>query len=397
LTPPHDTDATGKSQEATQELPVGQSLREAATPFESQEERTREAPAIKRPKQPDLPSPDPKKPAMHYSRTSSAPKATLSVGQFGRPLGHTSPKPMAHHDPLAALGGVAGASRAAAQEARDQDDKGLASATSKRRTDRQPQHRSDTLVDLLWYADEAAGCARAHADWPTVQPAWRADEWITDGAAELTPAVERDGAVVARALTRIRCATPEEIAGSLSGAVDDEGLFRRPVLVVGGTLTMRFDGTDVLAAMVAAARPFAGDKRLAEPLEQAERIIAPDSHALTSALDAVRTRLASSFRAVASALPPDYLEHAAEQVLLEQHRYAGQVVFGGRHHGADLTPAAGKPVPCYLPEQAASQLPLFRSFTVRLLAHAHLRQSPGEALSVALRILALARAERLAP
>lgn len=252
------------------------------------------------------------------------------------------------------------------------------------------------LVDLLWYADEAPNRARAHPGWSSEVQVESDGEWITEGHADPTPADERDRRDVARALTVVTPSTAAEIAGCLAAAIDDRGLFVRPTLIVGGKLMMAFDPAELLGAVLSAVRPFgSADRKLKEAVEAAERAVDPTTRALESTLEALMTNVIKSFDAGSRGLGPDYLERAAERALLDEHRYASRVLFGARHHAAHVTPEDADPIVAYVPEAAATKLPLLRSFDVRLLVEPHSRQDPREAAALAFRVLAVARTTRI--
>jgi hypothetical protein len=306
--------------------------------------------------------------------------------------------PAARHALEAVRGGVAGASLAASATERAQRQRDVAAPEpaaphNHEAASRPPSadHVPRVLVDLLWHTPQAPSRARQHPAWSELDDAGPTS-WIVDGSA--APSSERDPKRdVVRALTRIEPLDAVALQRSLRDALDDEGLFVRPALVLAGELEMRFDPTAQLGEMVAAARPFAkSERRLQDAFNTAADAIASGTRLLPSAIDAIGARLAGAFATTVKSLPADYLTTAAERALLEEHRYASLVVLGSRHHCAHLTLAGGTPVPTYLPEAMAGMLPLMRRFSVRVLAEPHLRQDPNEPEPLALAVLAVARA-----
>jgi hypothetical protein len=343
---------------------------------------------------PVMPDPPPTPPAPVHQVPASL-MTTLASGGFGAAQRGVLPPELAvRHDAEAALGGVAGASWAASVRERAGNTAAPADAPQPAVPPVAPAPRSRTvLVDVLWHAADAAKRARGHADWATVAPAASSPgAWIKSGSAEQRPTAERDARDVSRALTHLRPLDAAGVMRSMRDAVDDDGVFVRPLLVVGGELTLAFDPNDFLTAMVAAARPFvASDKRLEAAVTAADDATQPGVRSLPATLEALRVRLAQAFAQGTKNMPRDYLESAAERSLLEEHRYATRLLFGSRHFCAHLTPPNGSPIPTYLPEAAAAMLPLLRRFDARLLVEPHPRQDPTEAADIAIAALALAR------
>ena len=190
-----------------------------------------------------------------YRGAPPKPAKTLVGGGFNDATGQPPSRPGApHHAPEAALAGVAAASLAASAAERN--------AAPAPEPPPKRNRRTGVIVDVLWSAPNAPERARAHAAFGDLAKPESVGAWITDGKASREK--RNDPRDVARALTQCPPHPPERIAQSLAEAVDDEGIFTRPALVVDGTLTLRFDPAKLLAAILAAARPFANkDKRLA--------------------------------------------------------------------------------------------------------------------------------------
>jgi hypothetical protein len=72
-------------------------------------------------------------------------------------------------------------------------------------------------------------------------------------------------------------------------------------------------------------------------------------------------------------------------------------VFGEQSIRSLLTPATGGgPIPTYLPDGIAKQLPMFQRFRARLLAEVHLQQDQYESYPSALRVVGIGRVHSLA-
>ncbi|MCA9622268.1 MAG: hypothetical protein KC731_24760, partial [Myxococcales bacterium] len=294
--------------------------------------------------------------------------------------------PIRAHDPLAAQRGVAAASLAAAEAP--------VMPAARRNTPIRRRAVPTEIVDLLWYAEDAPQRVRAHEGYTRLDDAQRReDRWILNGTAERIPQEERDRRDVRRALTRLHELSANEIQTSMRDAVDEDGIYVRPVLVVRGTLTMRFDPEDELAAMNAAAKPFAaGNKPLEDACRDIDEAVKPDARTLSAAIEALRSRLVQAFVLAARSMPKDYLSSAAERTLLEDRRYAMRKVFGAPHLCALVNPSGSSTqVPVYLPEDLAQQIPLLPKFDAKLLVEPHSKQDPNDHGSIALSLLALGR------
>ena len=368
MSDPKDTPVEGEMlPEITSDLPTFQN-RGDAVPFAG---ASRPPPAAR----PTPPAPPP--PAAGANPAA----ATLVGGSIRAHLPKKAPDSTPHHDASAALAGVAAASYAASITERTR--------SSKRSRAVSHRVRGGAVVDVLWQHETAARRAKQHALWGRVAPRSQPSEWITDGA----PARhDDDEQCVARALSHIAPLNGPQISTSLRDAINAQGIFERPVLVVGGTLELTFDAADTLATMAAAARPFASrDPRLAEAVAAAEAATSEKSRSLPAAVEVLRNQLRATFDVAVKGMPPRYLDEAAERCMLEEHRYASFLLFGGRHHRAVLSPAQGHAFPAYVPEPAATMFPLMRAFEVRMLVEPHPRQDPIEPTDIALRVLALAR------
>ncbi|MFT3775578.1 MAG: DUF2169 domain-containing protein [Minicystis sp.] len=179
--------------------------------------------------------------------------------------------------------------------------------------------RPREIVDLLWF--DAASIPRIRAAWKTTIDAQRPRASTDDD----------DRRAAAAVLARGEPLAPDELQDAIAEAVEPDGSFTPPLVLLGGELVFT----------------------LGEAL----------------------------------------IDAASERALLDQRRYQERLVFGGRCITALLFAAGDDSlgVPAYLPDAMAARLPLYRRFAARIIAEAHLAQDEREASPVALRVVAIAR------
>jgi len=316
--------------------------------------------------------------------SSGSPIANLMAAHSPLRMAAPAPSPTAHHVANPTGGAVSGAAGHAI---------GIQTAA--------PRHaRPDEIIDLLWFAKNAAKRTREQPGWRTLlKDDEGPGEWTSGEQLEKAPKAIDDKRQVGRALARVPPLESREITQSMHEAVDEDGIFERPVIMVRGTVRMTFEPSDVAEVMASVAKPFAGaDKRLKDAVEAIEEVLKSERKPPALVTDGLVNRLRQAFAVASPSLPADYLDDAAERTLLEERRFAKRNVLGGPHIRTLFTSSAhnaeggNKPqLPTYLPESLANDLPLFLEFNVRMLAEPHIRQDPTESGSVVLSVLAVAR------
>jgi hypothetical protein len=267
--------------------------------------------------------------------------------------------------------------------------------------------RPTELVDLLWHDPACVPTLRASERFreliASLDPP--SDDDADDDPFELAPPREpplsddqrarRDlFAVVARGLST----DGEELPQVVSEAVDDEGQFSPPLVVVAGELLLPFDELATLRATLAAVQPLStGDKKLKETTDSVEELLKTPwlQSGASGVAEGLTGKLKEAFAQGNRMLPPSYLEQHTERALLEQRQYQKRTVFGGPWLRGLVTSSSAAPVPAYLPEKLATELPMFQRFRVRLLCEVHLQQDQFEAQPVALKVVALGRVSPL--
>jgi hypothetical protein len=174
-------------------------------------------------------------------------------------------------------------------------------------------------------------------------------------------------------------------------AVDAQGCFEPPLVLVAGDLELPFDELETLKATVTAVAPFAqSDKKLKESLDTvAELLKTPWLQGSGGVAESLTRRIQDAF-AQAQRLGPDYLQGHTERMLLEERRYQKRTVYG-QTWIRSLLHLGGAPVPTYLPEALAKELPMFKRFRAKLIGEVDLREDQYETHPQAVRAVALAR------
>ncbi|MFO0588166.1 MAG: DUF2169 domain-containing protein [Polyangiaceae bacterium] len=239
-------------------------------------------------------------------------------------------------------------------------------------------------IEVLWFDEAAPPKLRAHREWRS---------WIAPGKQERRdPADERTPEERKRdrhlreigVVLRRQAALDFQAIGRALSEAGSAGVLSAPLVVAAGEMTPLLEEAESLRAAVAACAPFAaGDRRLKETMEWVKEMLqTPGFESAVGVADGVMAKLADAFGEARRALPPGYLDSHVERSLLQRRCYQKRNLRGAEHLRATLRVSPGnEPVAVYVPVAAATLLPMFRSFRVRILAEARPPQEPGEALS----------------
>jgi hypothetical protein len=181
---------------------------------------------------------------------------------------------------------------------------------------------------------------------------------------------------------------------AVAGATRKDGSLVEPLVLVEGELRFPFDELETLKATVTAVTPLvAGDKALRDVVDTVGELLkTPWIQGSSGVAEGLTARLKEAFAQGKRVLPQGYLEAHTERMLLEQRHYQRRALFGKTWIRSLFFPAgATEPIPAYLPDALARELPLFQRFGARLIAELHLQQDQYEAHPHALRVVALAR------
>ncbi|UQA62816.1 DUF2169 family type VI secretion system accessory protein [Polyangium aurulentum] len=317
--------------------------------------------------QPQPPPPPP--PLQAITKPMPPPTAESPWAVGARPV--STPPPL--------LGDIASAKNAAPPRPVDADAAPKARASS-------PQ-----VVELLWLDPKFTAKIRKNPQWkkhlPESKPR-RASESESDSETS----AERKEAKERREVTLIlkggEAAALADLEDAIEAAMAD-GTFAPPLVLTGGEIELPFDEQEVLKATAAVAGPFAAsDKSLKEAVDKANEATPVDK----LMCDKLVTRIRDAFALSQRSMPQNYLPSQADRILLEGRHYQKRTLLGQRWIRSLLTvPGATSPIPAYLPESLAEELPMFQRFSAKVVAEARPALDQYEAHPSALRVVALGR------
>lgn len=260
--------------------------------------------------------------------------------------------------------------------------------------------RPRTSTELLWFDPAYVARMREHPDWQVVlaerelRDLDRKIERSMSGAApsfdEPEPQEKVDRRDVFEILVRGEPISPARVKDAFDGAVDGDGMFEPPLVLIAGNLKFSFDEIECLKAAVAAVTPLlpAADKRLKEAVDAGTELLR--SPWLTSArtlAERALTRIRKAFADTRRELPVDYVDELVERAVLQGRHYQrrsvlGQVWLRGfLHAGGTLQEV----LLLYLPETLARELPMLTEVSVRVIAEVRGKQDKFEIQGLALR------------
>jgi hypothetical protein len=195
---------------------------------------------------------------------------------------------------------------------------------------------------------------------------------------------------VRRALDRAAPADVGALESRLLAWLDDDAKFGAPIELVSGDLALAFDEVHELEALAATARPLAAaDKTLRELLDAAASTLAVKPvpvDVVAAMIPALRDHLSRGPRSTQAT----YVDLAVKRALLEGRHLQRRTVLGERRVRCVLE-LKGASVPVYLPEAAATHLPMFERFRAAVAVEVRAPQDQFEAAPIALVALALGR------
>ncbi len=254
-------------------------------------------------------------------------------------------------------------------------------------------------MSLLWFDAASVRRLRNHkpfrevleeAETKPVEPGL--DDLSTE---ELTADVE-DRRDVFEILAHAPATDAPGVTEALDRSIRADGKVIPQLVLCAGELVMPFDEVERLKATVATVTPLsAGDENLKASLQIAKDYLAlPNLSSAPAVADGLVKRILESFGhgQVKRAVTVDYVESQTERALLEQRHYQRRKVFGGKHLRCLLVPGGSKePIPTYLPEALADELPMYAHFRVRLIAEVRMAEDQYETHAAALRVLGVGR------
>jgi hypothetical protein len=220
--------------------------------------------------------------------------------------------------------------------------------------------------------------------------------WIKGDDAAREPQDAKDRRDVLRALTRGRALDAAGLSQALERAFDDDGVLTPPLILTAGDLTFTFDEFETLKATIAVVSPFIGtDKKLRDTVTSATDLLKAEWRPPGDVAEGFTARIKEAFAQVSRALAPNYLQGSVDKLLLDGRHYQRKILLGEPRIRALLdVPGGSSPVPAYLPEAQAKQVPLFKQFKAKVLAELYIRQDQQETCEEALFLVALGRLVR---
>ncbi|MDI1430148.1 DUF2169 family type VI secretion system accessory protein [Polyangium sorediatum] len=281
----------------------------------------------------------------------------------------------------AALGGAAAASHAAARAGAGLRRPVLARAS----------------VELIWLNAGSMQRIRKQVAWKELVAGVKVrpeDEDLEDDvpAPRRTPA--KDRREVLTILSKGEALDVPGVEGALYQAMEDEGGFTPPLVLVGGLLEMQFDELELLKATLAALSPHVlGDKRLEDAVGRVQEMMKmPWSSGASGVLEEAAVGLRGQFLEGKKGAAAAALDVQVERALLEQRHWRKRAAFGQMRVVGHLLEASGKGrVPVYLPESLGKELPAIRRMEVRVIGEVRPRVEQGEMHPAAVRGVAVGR------
>jgi hypothetical protein len=246
------------------------------------------------------------------------------------------------------------------------------------------------ILDLLWFEKGLVPRLRAKRPWRAVIDALQLVP-ANPGASKQAATDADDREEIFQLLANADADEVAAMAEVLARAVSPDGKLIPPLVLVTGEIALPFEPRELLQVTLSAAKPFAATDKAFHDVYEAVAAMNDATALGDTVAHGMTFRVRDAFQQVKHNLGPRYLETTAERALLDTRRYQKRDVFGAQHVLALLSGASGDPVPAYLPAPAATRLPLFARFRVRLVAEVNAQVDSDEDHACALRILAIAR------
>ena len=258
-------------------------------------------------------------------------------------------------------------------------------------------------LQLVWFDPESLPRVHRKEEWKPILRAVEErapDTELDDPTIAKNPADVEDRRDMFEILSRGDALDEAALNRALERAVRDDGKFVPPLALVDGEVRFFFDELETLRATLTIAAVFSpGDEPLKAAIADAREFLrTPDMRSPPSVTEGYTTRIQEALKRAKRAPTPTYLDEQTERVLVEARHYQRRTVYGAPHLRAQIQMigTSARAWPLYVPEPAATRLPMFARFTTRVLAEVGFQESQYEAHPSALRVLALARVTTLA-
>lgn len=249
-------------------------------------------------------------------------------------------------------------------------------------------------VELLWFDPAHLDAIRADRSFRAIMDAIKpkpSDADFAEGAPADKRKAAKDNRELAGLLSRGEPLTQDELRRAVENAIDEDGRFVPPLVLLSGEMVFPFDKLETLKSTLAVIAPFAlTDKLLKDTVDTFEQL-AKTPGLQGSVAEGLTGQLEEAFGEVRRGLRAGYLDEHVTQMLLEQRHYQKRTVLGEPRIRALLVMAGGQQqvIPSYLPVSLANELPMFQRLTVRLVAEAKRQVDQYETSPMGLRVVAL--------
>lgn len=261
--------------------------------------------------------------------------------------------------------------------------------------------RPRTPVELIWFDPAFVDAIRRDPDMKAIlaenqklKVSKKSDKKQPAGSPSPAQLAQQDREDINSVIALGNPSRVDVLGTALAGAVNDQGIFHPPILLLAGDLSFPFDELETLKATIAAVTPLAaGDKKLKETIDTVGELLrTPWLQAAGSVTERLTAQVKEAFAAGNRVLPQGYLETHTERILLEQRHYQKRVLLGQTWIRALLgAPGNSTRVPTYIPHSLARDLPIYQHLPVRLIAEVRAQIDQYETHPSALRVLALGR------
>lgn len=258
------------------------------------------------------------------------------------------------------------------------------------------------LIQLVWFDPDSVARMRRVPGWRELlsnvgrQPRSQKFE-IADAGQE--PWEAEDRREVFEILARGTRSDAAGVVEAMHDAIDEDGKFVPPMVLLGGDLELPFDELSALKAALSTAAPLVtpADEGLKASVGIAKEFLqTPGLSAAPAVCEGLTNRIREAFSKEKKALPADYLDAQMERVLLSDRQYQKRKVFGGPYLRVLVwLPGEKDAVVGYLPQDVAEMLPAYRRFGARAVVAVHPRNDQYEGCKQALNVAALAVVTKL--
>jgi hypothetical protein len=252
------------------------------------------------------------------------------------------------------------------------------------------------LIQLVWFDTESVARMRRVPGWRELlanvsrQPKSRSFE-IADAGQE--PWEAEDRREVFEIIARGKRSDAAGVVEAMHDAIDEDGKFVPPMVLLAGDLELPFDELSALKAALSTAAPLVtpADEGLKASVGIAKEFLqTPGLSAAPAVCEGLTNRIREAFSKEKKALPADYLDAQMERVLLSERQYQKRKVLGGVYLRVLVwLPGEKDALIGYLPQDVAEKLPAYRRFRARVAVEVHPRKDQYEGRDEALRVVAL--------